>query len=60
MIRDLHIIMQQYNTTFVNTNSLYLRFFKRLTFDVVDENSCFNSIQSSKNSCKSNAEGNTF
>lgn len=60
MIRDLHIIMQQYNTAFVNTNSLYLRFFKRLTFDVVDENSCFISFQSSKNSWKSIAEGNTF
>lgn len=60
MIRDLHIIMQQYNTTFANTNSLYLRFFKRLTLDVVDENSCFTSFQSSKNSWKSIAEGNTF
>lgn len=60
MIRDLHIIMQQYNTAFVNTNSLYLRFFKRLTFDVVDENSRFTSFQSSKNPSKSIAEGNTF
>lgn len=52
--------MQQYNTASVNTNSLYLRFFKRLTFDVVDENSCFTSFQSSKNPSKSIAEGNTF